>query len=172
MHHMRKKCATYASEWEKWDMTHSDAYVAHHVRIWCATYASYAQKMRNICIWMSHVPCIHLNELCSKYGWIAPHLWVDHVCCASPTLFRCCTRHLCCSMLQYVAVWTSVSLCVAVCCSVLQYVAVCCSVNQCVTVCCSVLQCVAVCCSMLQCEPVCCSVLQCVAVCCSVLLCD
>jgi len=44
MHHMRKKCATYASEWEKWDMPHSDAYVAHHMRIWCATYASEWEK--------------------------------------------------------------------------------------------------------------------------------
>jgi len=41
---------------------------------------------------------------------------------------------------------------VAVCCSVLQYVAVYCSVLQCVAICCSVLQYVAVYCGMLQCN--------------------
>jgi len=64
---------------------------------------------------------------------------------------------------------------VAVCCSVLQCVAVWCSVSrlklQCVAMCCSVLQCVAVWCGVsrlkLQCVAVCCSVLQCVAVWCS-----
>jgi len=92
-------------------------------------------------------------------------------------------------MLQCVAVWRSVSQCVAACCTVLQpnnvphkitlYGAVCCRVLQCAAVCSSVLQCVAVCCSVLQRVAACCSVLQrvavcrrvlqCVAVCCSVL---
>ena len=62
---------------------------------------------------------------------------------------RACTRNLCCSVLQ----------CVAMCCDVLQCFAVCCSVLQCVAVCCSVLQCVAVCCSVLECVAVCWSVL-------------
>jgi len=50
-------------------------------------------------------------------------------------------EHLCCIVLQ----------CVAVCCSMLQRLAVCCSVLQCVAMCCNVLQCVAVCGSVLQC---------------------
>jgi len=74
--------------------------------------------------------------------------------------------------------------CVTVCCSVLQYVAVFidgfCEALQCVAVCCSVFlvyhsvwqcvfQCVAVCCSVTGFLAVCCNVLQCVAACCSVL---
>ena len=55
--------------------------------------------------------------------------------------------------------------CGAVCCSVLQYVAVFCKVLQCVATFCSVLQRVAVCCSILQYIAVYCSVLQRVAVC-------
>ena len=47
---------------------------------------------------------------------------------------------VCCSLLQFVAVW----------CSVVQWAVVRCSVLQ---VCCSVLRCVAVCCSMLQHGP-------------------
>jgi len=47
----------------------------------------------------------------------------------------------------------------------------CCSVLQCVAVCCSVLHCVAACCSVLQCVAVCCSVLQYVAMLYSVLQC-
>ena len=55
-------------------------------------------------------------------------------------------RHVCCSMLQ----------CVAVCCSVLQcgLRSPCCrriwQVDTCVAVCCSVLQCVAVCCNLIS----------------------
>jgi len=71
----------------------------------------------------------------------------------------------CCSMLQCVAVFCSISChtlptpvhCVAESCRATQCVAMCCGVWQCVTVCCSVLQCVAVCCTV----AVCCSVLQC-----------
>ena len=87
----------------------------------------------------------------------------------------------CCSLVQWVAVWSSVLQCVAVHCSALQCAAVPCSVLQCVAVCfsalkrvavsCSVLQCVTVCCSVLQCVVVPCSVLQCIAVPCSVLQC-
>jgi len=54
----------------------------------------------------------------------------------------------------------------SVCCSVLQYVAVCSSVFQCVPcvpVCSSVFQSCALCCSMLQYVTLCCSVLQRVA---------
>jgi len=96
--------------------------------------------------------------------------------------------HVCCSVLQCVAVCRSVLQCGAVWCSVLQ-----CNMNQachtteldpriqlwiqcvlhgvvillqCAAVCCSVLQCVAVCCSALQCAAWCRSF---VAVCCSVL---
>jgi len=43
-----------------------------------------------------------------------------------------CLVALCCSMVQYVTVKSSVLQCGAVCCSVLQCVAVCCSVLQCV----------------------------------------
>ena len=43
---------------------------------------------------------------------------------------RHCACHMCCSVLQ----------CVAVCCSVLQSVAVCCSVLKCVVECCNVLR--------------------------------
>ena len=69
------------------------------------------------------------------------------------------SSHMCCSVLQ----------CVAVCCSVLQCAAVCCSVIWLVITCaaawCSTLQCVAVCCA------VCCRVLQSAAVCCVALQC-
>ena len=57
------------------------------------------------------------------------------------------------------------------CCSALQYVAMYCSMLQCVAVCYSVLQCAAVCCNVSQCVAACCSVLQCAAMCCCVLLC-
>jgi len=88
--------------------------------------------------------------------------------------------HMCCSVLQCVAVCYSVVQCLAVCCigsrsfctypsksyqHMLQCVAVCCSVLQCVAVCCTVLQCV------LQCGSVSCRVLYCVALCCTVLQC-
>ena len=56
------------------------------------------------------------------------------------TTFPYKNKHICCSVLQ----------CVAMCCSVLQCVAVCCNVLQCVAVCCSVMQFVAVWCNMLQ----------------------
>ena len=52
----------------------------------------------------------------------------------------------------------------------LQYVAVYCSVSHFAAVCYGGLRCVAVCCSALQCVALCYSVLQCVATCCSVLL--
>jgi len=110
-------------------------------------------------------------------------------------------KHLCCSVLQCVAVCCSVLQCVAVynrgndvkvgcterfrlqkvspyilyCAhNDTQYVAVRCSALQCVAVRCSALQCVAVCCSALQSVAVrcvCCSALQRVAVCYSVLQC-
>ena len=51
---------------------------------------------------------------------------------------------------------THVLQCVAVCCSILQYFAVFYSVLQCVAVCCRVLQCFTVRCSVLQCIAVCC----------------
>jgi len=61
-------------------------------------------------------------------------------------------------------------LCGEVCCSVLQYVAVWCSVVQCGAVCYSLeVLCGALCCCVFECIAVCCSVLQSVAVCCSVL---
>jgi len=82
--------------------------------------------------------------------------------------------HVCCSVIECVAVGCSVLLayspvpgcsrfprrckrvfCCRVFCSVLQYAAV----MQRVAACCSVLQCVAVCCSVVQCVAVCCSVL-------------
>jgi len=86
------------------------------------------------------------------------------------------TRHLCCNVLQCVAVCCSVLQCVAVCCSVLQSVGAqiililpnATPVLQCVAVCCNVLQCAAVCCSVLQCVAVRCSALQCAVACCSV----
>ena len=57
---------------------------------------------------------------------------------------------LCCSMLQYVAVWYSMLQCGVVCCRVLQRVAACCNMSKCVSVCCSVLQRIAACCSVLS----------------------
>ena len=95
---------------------------------------------------------------------------------------------MCCSVLQFVAVWCSVLQCVA-CCSVLQHVAVCCSVLQCGIVCCNVsrvavrrsalvddartaydealaLGDLSMCCSLSQYVAECCCVLQCVAMCC------
>jgi len=64
-----------------------------------------------------------------------------------------------CSVLHHISrcVIFDMTIVFHVCCSVLQCVAVCCSVLQCVALCCSVLQCVAVC--VLQCVAVC--VLQC-----------
>jgi len=66
-------------------------------------------------------------------------------------------------------------LAIAVCCCALH---ICCSVLQCVAVCCSVLQCVAVCCSVLALGPALAGILEslevkleAVSVCCSVLLC-
>jgi len=61
-------------------------------------------------------------------------------------------------MLQCVAILNDGS--THLCCSVLQCVAVCCNVLQCVAMHCSVLQCVAVCCNVLQCVAMHCSVLQ------------
>jgi len=77
--------------------------------------------------------------------------------CGTHTMLRMHNRfsHVCCSVLQ----------CVAVCCSVMQRDAVCCSVLQCVAVCCSVLQCVAACCSVLQRVAMCCNLLLLLAVC-------
>jgi len=97
---------------------------------------------------------------------------------------------VCCSVLQYFAMYCSVlhqrtghqkhsgraagQGLLPVCCNVLQCVAVCGSVLQCVAMCCnalqccSVLQCVAICCcSVLKCVVVCYGVLHCVAVCCT-----
>jgi len=66
--------------------------------------------------------------------------------------YVCCSREMCCKVLQYGAVWCSVLRCVAVCCrSVARYV--CCSRRN-------VLQCVAVWCSVLQCATECFRVLQ------------
>jgi len=82
---------------------------------------------------------------------------------------------VCCRLLQCVAVYWCVLICVATrgsvwqCCKVLQCiaachrVAVCCRVSQCIAVCCIVLHCVAGVPFVLQCVAVCCSVLQCVA---------
>ena len=83
---------------------------------------------------------------------------------------------VCCSVLQYIAVWCSVvptwlSLVQLNCFIVMQCVAVSCSVLQCGALCCSVLQCLAVSCSVLQCLAVCYSVVHCVAVSCSALQC-
>jgi len=67
-----------------------------------------------------------------------------------------------CSALQYVAVWWSVSQCVAV--HIIRILELC-LVSRwpvcCVAMCCSALQCFAVLCSVLQCDEVCRSVLQC-----------
>ena len=46
----------------------------------------------------------------------------------------CCTYWVCCSVVQFVAVWCSLLQCGAVCCSVVQLVAVWCSLLQCFAV--------------------------------------
>ena len=80
--------------------------------------------------------------------------------CTEPHLHACAWRFLCCIQHTHACVWSENSLKTTLCCSR----EMCCSVLQCVAVCCSVLQCVIVCCSVLQCVAACCSVLQCVAV--------
>jgi len=123
-------------------------------------------------------PSFFFFRLRFKHDEVACDCHVRHL---SPVYIR--QRHLCCSVLQCIAVYCSVSTyvsdtCVAVCCSVLQCVAVCLHTSatpvlQCVAVYCIVLLCVAACCSVLTyvsdtCVAVCCSVLQCVALCCGV----
>jgi len=98
---------------------------------------------------------------------------------------------VCCSVLQWIAMYCSVLQRVAACCSVLQWnipvilvrldallsissqcvVCACCSVLQCFTACCSVLQCVAACLKRVAAllDTACCIALQCIAVHCSVL---
>jgi len=81
---------------------------------------------------------------------------------------------LCCSALEYVALFGSVSQCVAVSCSAFEELTAACAdqtrllyFGTCGALCCIVLQWAALCCSMLQCVAVYGSVLQCVAVSCS-----
>jgi len=75
--------------------------------------------------------------------------------------------HVCCSVLQCVALCRSVWHCIAQCDVLLQCAAVCCSVLPTLGI--RTLSAGQVCCSALQCIAVCCSVLRFVAVCCSVL---
>ena len=141
------------------------------------------QKSSRTCDGGGHQQCLAPPQLCLSFATPPPMLQCVAVRCSVLQCVLQCVAvwaavssaslhlgfvyllpllHLCCSVLQCVAVCCSVSQCVAVCCSVLQCVAVCCSVHTsalsifCLsytyfTVCCKcVLQCVAVCCSVLQ----------------------
>ena len=76
--------------------------------------------------------------------------------------------HVCCSVLQCVALCRSVWHCIAQCDVLLQCAAVCC--RPLASEPCQQVKCVAVRCSALQCVVVCCGLLQSVVVCCSALL--
>ena len=67
--------------------------------------------------------------------------------------------HMCCSVVQCVAVWCSVVQCATVRCSLLAFDIWSQDISGLSHACCSVMQCWAVCCSVVQCAATCCSVL-------------
>ena len=97
---------------------------------------------------------------CSVLQCAAVCLQCVAVCCSLLQCAAVCLRCVAvyCSVLRSVGQLARVELChvhTSVCCSMLQYVAVYCSLLQCAAVCCSVLQCVvAMRCSALQCIAV------------------
>ena len=129
----------------------------------------------------------HLSVCCSAFTYptlpslhlatpqcVAAYCNVLHVVHPSvDAIFAILQLHMCCSVLQCVAVCCSVLQCVAECCSAFNHLSLpyrnsrmCCSEVHCVADCCT---CVAILTSrnVLQCVAVCCDALQCVAVCCT-----
>jgi len=105
--------------------------------------------------------------ICSESQFVADSHTTRQICAMRFSFFSVLLQcvAVCCSELQFVAVWCKVLQCVAVCCSVFSHTnfRICCSAIL-------LLYCgVEVCFSRLQCVAACCSVLQRVAVCCSVL---
>jgi len=107
---------------------------------------NYIRSWRMWCVRKIGSPCTceHIATYCITLKYTEAHLHAcawrflcfmkhTHACVWSENSLKttlCCSREMCCSVLQCVAVCYSVLQCVAVCCSVLQRVAVCCSAIQ------------------------------------------